>query len=127
MSEKSEHPSTAYAGQWAHHLSVAYAWYHQATCLKMYKVELLAYSPTPNSGSSLRAYFGLRRRVQANSSVSSDGLLWLRLALTEQLVDENSPKGRSTNATKREAADIDGEVASTHYESNCRRYQVAAL
>src|SRR5258708_17987138 len=68
-------------------------------------------SPTPDSSLNLQ----LRR------------LLNICTALTEQLVENNGAECCGTNATKREAADVDGEVASAHCEGNCRRHQVAAL
>jgi hypothetical protein len=51
----------------------------------------------------------------------------LRLALAEQLVEDDGSESRRPNATKRETGDVEGEVTSAHGEDNCRRYQVAAL
>ncbi len=65
--------------------------------------------------------------VKPNSRIGGDGLFGLRIALAQNLVQDDSREGRRTDATKRETADVDGEVASTHREGNCRRHEVTAL
>src|SRR5437763_6047445 len=77
--------------------------------------------------SRLRACFGLLRRVQTNGRVSSDGLLGLGLALAQELVDDDGPKGRSSNTTKREVADVHNKVASAKGQGDRRGDQVATL
>src|SRR5437588_4880213 len=75
----------------------------------------------------LHAGCGMYLIGRVYSAISYSHSLFFRCPFAEQLVENNGTECRRTDATKRETADIDGEVASTHREGNCRRHQVTAL
>src|SRR5437764_4458563 len=102
----------------------------------MLPTQLLPHPPTPDSGFGLRAYFGLRRRVQASRRVSSDSLFGLGLALPQQLVQNDDAEGGYTDTPDTEVADgqqeIDIVVGHTDHtrpysQTHGGGYQVAAL
>src|SRR5579864_2874675 len=93
----------------------------------MLPTQILQYSPTPNSGFGLRAYFGLCRRVQANRRVSSDSLFWLRSALAKNLVQDDCTEGGNANRAQGKVADVDGKITGTGSQRYRDGNQVATL